>query len=184
MNPRLTTRVCAACIIAIGCGTTLLSADLFQLDIEFQSDGIDWSGEPVYFSALVDGTDDSDPEEPWESFSILDAGPWELSTSNPLLTLTGSDVFLAYGPTFGWGGMSLEIVDVLYPDQIVALDWVFSGPEWNHDTISGDGIGQVFFADGGSAELSINSWTVTLVPAPSGLLGLLLLPGAVRRRRF
>ncbi len=184
MNPRLTTRVCAVSIIAIGCGTTLLSADVFQLDIEFQSDGIDGSGEPVYFSALVDGTDDSDPEEPWESFSILDAGPWELSTSNPLLTLTGSDVFLAYGPTFGWGGMSLEIVDVLDPDQIVALDWVFSGPEWNHDTISGDGIGQVYFADGGSAELFINSWTVTLVPAPSGLLGLLLLPGAVRRRRF
>ncbi|MCH2144079.1 MAG: hypothetical protein MK082_02915 [Phycisphaerales bacterium] len=172
--------VMALFLLGFGAGA---SAELFQFDMELQSIGIDGAGDPVLFSALVLGVDDSDPDEPWESFTLSDSGPWELTTSNPMLTLSGSQLSLAYGPTFGWGGMTLEITDLIGPDVTVDLDWTLTGPEWNHDSISGEGSGQVIFPDGSSETLLVNSWTVTMVPAPGAVPVLFLLPGIVRRRR-
>ena len=159
------------------------SAELFQFDMEMESVGIDGVGDPILFSALVSGVDDSDPDEPWESFALSDIGPWELTSSDPFLTLTGSQLSLAYGPTFGWGGMTLEITDLIGPDVTVQLDWTLVGPEWNHDSISGQGSGLVIFPDSSTETLVVNSWTVTMVPAPGMVPVLFLLPGMVRRRR-
>ena len=183
MAPRHIQHASAVALICCLGAASVASADLFQFDMELQSTGVEWLSSPVQFSALVSGTDDSDPDEPWESFSLADSGSWELVSPDPLVTLTGSELFMGYGPTFGWGGMSLEVVDLIGPDESVTLDWTLSGPEWNHDSIGGTGSGVVNFGDGSTGTLSVNSWTVTLVPAPGAPAALFLLPGMARRRR-
>lgn len=172
----------AVVLLLAGAASSAASADLFRFDLTMRSDGLAGIDQPVVFSAIVEGTDDSSPEEPWETFALADNGPWLLESSNPFLTLTGSDLQLAYGPTFGLGGMTLEIVDLTGPDETVTLDWTLVGPEWNHDTISGTGSGVVLRPDGSGAELAIDAWSVTLVPAP-GAPALLLPLAATRRRR-
>ena len=118
------------------CGTFAgsVSADLFQFDLVFETDLVDGI---IEFSSLVEGTDDSDPDEPWESFALDDAGPWDLVSDNPFLAVTGFALQHAYGPTFGWGGMTLDITNTLGEDHLdLSLEWVLTGPEWNHDSRS------------------------------------------------
>ena len=183
MAPRHIQHASAVALICCLGAASVASADLFQFDMELQSTDVEWLSSPVQFSALVSGTDDSDPDEPWESFSLADSGPWELVSPDPLVTLTGSELFMGYGPTFGWGGMSLEVVDLIGPDESVTLDWTLSGPEWNHDSIGGTGSGSIQVESDASYAVEITSWQITLVPAPAALCGLLGLPVVLRRRR-
>ena len=157
------------------------SADLFQVEMTFESELI--PGE-FSLSALMSGTDDSDPEEPWETFAIDDDGPWAMTTESPLLEVTADDFMLGYGPTFAWGSLRMDIVDLVGPDQTdLLMDFVISGPEWDHDSIGGTGSGTIHVGSDTDYAVAITSWQITLVPAPAALCGLLGLPVVLRRRR-
>ena len=157
------------------------TADLFQVEMTFESEIIPG---PFSLSALMSGTDDSDPGEPWESFAIDDDGPWAMTTESPLLEVTADDFMLAYGPTFAWGSLRMDIVNLVGPDQTdLLMDFVISGPEWNHDSIGGTGSGSIQVESDASYAVEITSWQITLVPAPAALCGLLGLPVVLRRRR-
>lgn len=165
---------------AVSISAAPLSADLFQVEMEFETDLFDGT---FQLSAIVNGIDNPNPDKGWENFALDDAGPWELSTDNPFLTISGDNLFQAYGPTFGWGGMRLEVIDLVGPDYSnLQLDWVLSGPEWNHASISGTGTGTAIEGDT-LGTLAINSWTITLIPAPGALLAFMSLPYTIRRRR-
>ena len=177
-NPhRFTTLLAVTCVTALAANAT---ADIFQFDLVFETDLIAGVFE---FSDLVEGVDDSDPDEPWENFSLADDGPWSLASDDPFLTVSGSSLQQAYGPTFGMGGMTIDIENLIGADYTgLQLDWTLTGPEWNHDTISGTGAGVIL--DGfDSYGLTVTSWSVTLVPTPVCWPAGLLATGLVRRRR-
>lgn len=171
---------CSAVLVLTGTMASAVSADLFTVEMEFETEFIT---DGFSLSATMNGTDDWDPDEGWENFHIDDSGPWSLDSSF-LYSIQGGAFYQAYGPTFGWGGITLDITDEVFQQTYadVELAWTITGPEWNHDWIGGTGMGS-FMIDDTMYELEITSWTIALVPAPGGLIALLAAPCALRRRR-
>ena len=183
--------------------TNVAVGDLFQFDLVFDTDipltplpGVPASNTVFTLSEVVQGTSQWDPDEPFPSFSLADAGPMNLQSSvfiaddsppfEDALVATGTDLTQSYSSSFGWGMMTLSIEDAWgssYTD--LSLQWTLEGPTWNEQSITGTG-GTGFISDninGGLYDLTISSWSLTLIPAPASLLPLVLAFGARRTRR-
>ena len=185
--------------------TNVAVGDLFQFDLVLETDmpltvlAIPASNSVFTLSEVVQGTSQWDPEEPFPSFSLADDGPMNLQSSvfitddsppfEDALVATGTDLMQGYSYWFGWGMMTLSIEygsNAWGPDYTdLSLQWTLEGPTWNEQSITGTG-GTGFISDninGDLYDLTISSWSLTLIPAPASFLPLVLAFGARRTRR-
>ncbi len=189
--------------VSVAAAPKVAVGDLFQFDMVFESDlpqGVIFGPTAFTLSHVVSGTSQWLPDEPFPEFSFEDAGPINLESTvyfsddgqsswepGDLLVGTGTDLTQSYSYWFGWGTMNMSIdnswMGLSYAD--LSLQWTLEGPTWNEQSIIGTG-GTGFISDevdGGLYDLTISSWSLTLIPAPASVLPLVLALGARHRRR-
>ena len=161
-------------------------ADLYQFDAQMtiNDQGQDLA---LRFSILGNGDLTEDPFNPGvEEFQFSALGNLEYELAPNLWVVVGAlDVDIAYWPSFAWPQITFTS-DPTNPFPLpvdLGSSWsgVISGTDigdgWDGNLLSGSGD---FTA--GNTQIAMESWQISLVPAP-GALGLILICSVGSRRR-